>query len=192
MGAQVEPIDLVELLKTGRSGPIELGKSGRQVVRDLIDPDDLRADNHYVHHDVDSPWCIYGENCEFFFSPDFLLRHIKIIPHLPTFGLGGLMMTWNGGLDLRIGRHPATFAGSEPIEIHTLPRALRFFHEAGLTGPMGGGQERDISVRLLNGSREVELRYELQTLPVSGERNVVFEIDYFLAAVWIVDNNIPG
>ncbi|CAN7501930.1 hypothetical protein [Aminobacter sp. LjRoot7] len=190
MGAHVDPIDLVELLRTGRSGPVEFGKNDRQVIRDLIDADDLRADNHFAHNDISSPWCICGDNCEFFFSPDFRLRHIKLIPRMNMGGFGGLMMTWLGGLSLNLGRHPATLAGSQPIEVHSLPRALRFFHKAGLTGPIGGGEERDVSITLSNGSRELELRYELQTVPVSGDTNVVFEIDYFLAAVWIVDNSL--
>lgn len=190
MGAQVDPIDLVELLRTGRSGPIEFGKSDRQVIRDLIDADDLRADNHFSHNDISSPWCIYGDNCEFFFSPDFRLRHIKLIPRMDMGGFGGLMMTWLGGLYLDVGRHPATLAGSQPVEIHAFPRALKLLHQAGLTGPIRGGNERDVSITLSDGTRDLELRYELQTIPVSGDRNVVFEIDYFLAAVWIVDNNL--
>ncbi len=80
MAEPVKPIDLFELLATGRAGSIELDKSGREAIRGLIDPEDWRADNHFRHADTTSAWCTYGANCELFFSPDFRLRSIRVEP----------------------------------------------------------------------------------------------------------------
>jgi hypothetical protein len=190
----VEPIDLLELLTTGRAGPIELGKSSRETIRGLIDPEDLRADNHYRHGDTESAWCIYGANCEFFFSPDFRLRSIKVEPVFGRLQVGEMMMTWPGDLDIELGRYPATFSGSKPIAIHTLPKALQLLNkpEFEFKWTIGGGDERDIYIELAEGSRSLTLKYEVNTIPVDGAKNIVFEIDYFLATIFMVDRDVQG
>ncbi|RUU25875.1 hypothetical protein [Mesorhizobium sp. M6A.T.Ce.TU.016.01.1.1] len=194
MAEPVEPIDLLELLTTGRAGPIELGKSNRETIRGLIDPEDLRADNHYRHGDTASAWCIYGANCEFFFSPDFCLRSIRVEPVFGRLQVGGMMATWQGDLDIDLGRHPVTFAGSKPIAIHSLPKALQLLNKPELEfkWTIGGGDERDIYVEVAEGSRFLTLKYEVNTLPVYARANVAFEIDYFLATIFIVDRDVQG
>jgi hypothetical protein len=188
----VEPIDLLELLTTGRAGPIELGKSSCETVRGLIDPEDVRADNHYRHGDTESSWCIYGTNCEFFFSPDFYLRSISIEPVFGRLQSNGMMPTWYGDLDANVGRHPVTFAGRKPIDIHTLPKALQFLNKSEFKWTIGGGRERDIYIELAESSRILTLKYEVNTIPVDGANNIVFEIDYFLATIFMIDRKVQG
>jgi len=188
----VEPIDLFELVTTGRAGPIELGKSSRETIRGLIDPEDLRADNHYRHGDPESAWCIYGANCEFFFSPDFRLRSVSVEPVSGRLQVGGMMPTWHGHLDIDLGRHPAIFAGNKPIVIHALPKALQLLSKPEFEWTIKGGDERDVYVELTGGSRSLTLKYEVSSIPVDGEKNIVFEIDYFLSAVFLLDRNVPG
>ncbi|UVK56146.1 hypothetical protein DBIPINDM_002732 [Mesorhizobium sp. AR02] len=192
MAEPAEPIDLFELLTTGRAGPIELGKSSRETVRALIDPEDLRADNHYRHGDTHSAWCIYGATCEFFFSPDFRLRSISVEPVFGRLQSGGMMPTWYGHLDVNVGRHPVTFAGRKPIDIHTLPKALQFLNESEFKWTIGGGRERDIYIELAESSRNLTLKYEVNTIPVDRDKNVAFEIDYFLSTVFILDQAVQG
>ncbi|RNJ44188.1 hypothetical protein B5V01_29355 [Mesorhizobium erdmanii] len=192
MAESVEPIDLFELVATGRAGPIELGKSNRETVRSLIDTEDLRADNHYRHGDPESAWCIYGTNCEFFFSPDFRLRSISIEPVFGRLQPGGMMSTWHGHLDVDVGRHPAIFGGRKPIDIHTLPKALQFLNESEFRWTIGGGRERDIYIELADGSRILTLKYEVNTIPVDKDNNVAFEIDYFLSTIFILDQAVQG
>ncbi|QKC81069.1 hypothetical protein [Mesorhizobium sp. NZP2077] len=192
MAESVEPIDLFELVMTGRAGPIELGKSSREAVRALIDPEDMRADNHYRYGDSDSAWCIYGANCEFFFSPDFRLRSISIEPVFGRLQSGGMTPTWYGDLDVDVGEHPITFAGRKPIEVHTLPKALRFLNESEFKWTIGGGRERDVYIELAESSRILTLKYEVNTVPVDRDKNVAFEIDYFLSTVFILDQAVQG
>ncbi|MCV3211729.1 hypothetical protein OHD62_34830 [Mesorhizobium sp. YC-39] len=192
MADPVEPIDLLELLTTGRAGPIELGKSNRETIRGLIDPDDLRADDPYRHEDTTSAWCIYGANCEFFFGPDFRLRSIKVEPVFGRLQVGGMMTTWQGDLDIDLGRHPAIFAGSKPIAIHSLPKALQFLNKPEFRWTIGGGDERDVYIELAEGSRSLTLKYEVNAIPVDARANVAFEIDYFLATIFMVDRNVQG
>lgn len=192
MAEPAEPIDLLELLATGRAGLIELGKSNRETVRSLIDPEDLRADNHYRHGDTASAWCIYGPNCEFFFSPDFRLKSISLEPFHGGLVIGGTMATWSGNLELNLGRHSVIFAGSKPIAFHALPKALQFLNRAEFNWAIGGGDQRDIYIELSESSRLLTLKYEVKTIPVDGQANVVFEIDYFLASAFIVDRNVQG
>ncbi|MCZ8544122.1 hypothetical protein OOJ09_08030 [Mesorhizobium qingshengii] len=191
MAGPVEPIDLFELLTTGRAGPIELAKSSREAIRGLIDPEDVRADNHVRHGDDESAWCIYGANCEFFFSPDFRLRSISVEP---VFGRlqAGAMATWYGHLDVDVGRHPVIFAGTKPIEIHTLPKALQFMNKSEFKWAIGGGRERDVYIELAESSRILTLKYEVNAIPVDRNDNVAFEMDYFLSTVFILDRNVPG
>ncbi|MEI9422720.1 hypothetical protein O7A70_16260 [Mesorhizobium sp. Cs1299R1N1] len=192
MAEPTEPIDLFELVTTGRAGPIELGKSSRETVRGLIEPEDLRADNHYRHGDTDSAWCIYGRNCEFFFSPDFRLRSISVEPVFGRVQSGGTMPIWHGHLDVDVGRHPAIFAGTRPIAIHTLPKALQFLNEREFKWAIGSSGERDINIEIAESSRILTLKYEVNTIPVDGDKNVVFEIDYFLSAIFILDRDVQG
>ena len=192
MAESVEPIDLFELVTTGRTGLLELGKSSRETVRALIDPEDLRADNHYRHEDTDSAWCIYGRNCEFFFSPDFRLRSISVEPVFGRLQSGGTMPTWYGHLDVDIGRHPVTFAGRKPVAIHTLPKALQFLSKSEFKWTISGGRERDVYIELAESSRSLTLKYEVNTIPVDGDKHVVFEIDYFLSTVFILDQAVQG
>ncbi len=189
-GAQ--PIDLFELLMTGRTGPIELGKSSREVIRGLIDPEDLRADNHFRHGDATSAWGIYGANCEFFFSPDFRLKSISVEPVFGRLQPGGMMATWYGHLDVDVGRHPVTFAGTSPIAIYTLPKALQFLNKSEFKWAIGGGRERDVYIELAKSSRVLSLKYEVKAIPVDGKDNVAFEIDYFLSTVFILDQSVQG
>ena len=188
----IQPIDLLALLKTGRSGPIELGVMYRDAVRALIEPEDIRADNHFRHGDQTSPWCIYGANCEFFFSPNFRLRHIKLLPVRPLLQLGGEIARWTGKLELDAGSHPVNFGGAAPIELHALPDALVFLHKAKLSGPVGAELDRTITIELAEGPRRLTLGYEMTVLPVDGTKRVAHEIDYFLTAVWLVDESLPG
>ncbi|PSJ58682.1 hypothetical protein [Kumtagia ephedrae] len=188
----VEPIDLFLLLKTGQSGPMELGVMNRDAVRALVEPEDIRADNHFRHADPASPWCIYGINCEFFFSPDFRLRHIKLLPGRSFFGFGGEIVRWTGKLALDAGRHPVNFGGASPLELHALPDALAFLHKAELSGPVGAGLDRTITIELIDEPRRLTLGYEVAVLPVEGTKHVAHEIDYFLSAVWMVDESLPG
>lgn len=192
MAETVEPIDLFELVATGRAGPVELGKSSREAVRALIDPEDVRADNHYRREDTESAWCIYGRNCEFFFSPDFRLRSISVEPVFGRLQPGGMMATWYGHLDVDVGRHPVTFAGTSPIEIHTLPKALQFLNKSEFKWAIGGGRERDVYIELAESSRILTLKYEVNAIPVDGKDNVAFEIDYFLSTVFILDQAVQG
>jgi hypothetical protein len=188
----VEPIDLFELVTTGRAGPIEFGKSSRETVRGLIDPEDVRADNHYRHEDAESAWCIYGRNCEFFFSPDFYLRSISVEPVFGRLQSGGTMATWYGHLDVDVGRHPVTFAGTKPVAIHTLPKALQFLNKSEFKWAIGGGRERDVYIELAESSRILTLKYEVNAVPVDRNENVAFEIDYFLSTVFILDQAVQG
>lgn len=192
MAESVEPIDLFELVTTGRAGPLELGKSSRETVRDLIDPEDLRADNHFRHGDTESAWCIYGANCEFFFSPDFRLRSISVEPVFGRLQSSGTTATWYGHLDVNVGRHPVTFAGTKPIAIHTLPKALQFLNKSAFKWAIGGGRERDVHIELAESSRSLTLKCEVNTIPVDRDGNVAFEIDYFLSTVFILDQAVQG
>ena len=192
MAETAEPIDLFELVTTGRAGPVELGKSSRETVRGSIDPGDVRADNHFRHGDTGSAWCIYGTNCEFFFSPDFRLRSIRVEPVFGRMQPGGMMATWYGHLDVDVGRHPVTFAGTKPITIHTLPKALQFLNESEFKWAIGGGRERDVYVELAESSRILTLKYEANAIPVDRNENVAFEIDYFLSTVFILDQAVQG
>ncbi|MER9403861.1 hypothetical protein NKI36_07335 [Mesorhizobium caraganae] len=192
MAKTAEPIDLFELVTTGRAGPVELGKSSRETVRGLIDPEDVRADNHFRHGDTESAWCIYGTNCEFFFSPDFRLRSISIEPVFGRMQPGETMATWHGHLDVDVGRHPVTFAGTKPIAIHTLPKALQFLNESEFKWAIGGGRERDVYIELAESSRILTLKYEVNAVPVDRNENVAFEIDYFLSTVFILDQAVQG
>ncbi|RUV42381.1 MAG: hypothetical protein EOQ55_14625 [Mesorhizobium sp.] len=192
MAESAEPIDLFELLTTGRAGPIELGKSTRETVRGLIDPENVRADNYYRHDDAESAWCIYGRNCEFFFSPDLRLRSISVDPVFGRLRSGGMMATWYGHLDLDVGRHPVTFAGAKPIEIHTLPKALQFLNKSEFKWAIGGGRERDVFIELAESSRVLTLKYEVNAIPVDRKDNAAFEIDYFLSTVFILDQAVQG
>ncbi|AZO04102.1 MULTISPECIES: hypothetical protein [unclassified Mesorhizobium] len=192
MAETVEPIDLFELVMTGRAGPVELGKSSRETVRGLIDPEDVRADNHYRHEDTESAWCIYGRNCEFFFSPDFRLRSISVEPVFGRLQPGGMMATWYGDLNVDVGRHPVTFAGTSPIAIHTLPKALQFLNEGDFKWAIGGGSERDVYIKLAESSRVLTLKYEVNAIPVGGKNSVAFEIDYFLSTIVILDQAVQG
>lgn len=192
MAEPVETIDLFELVTTGRAGPIELGKSSRETVRDLINPEDLRADNHFRHGDTESAWCIYGANCEFFFSPDFRLRSISVEPIFGRMQSGGTMPTWYGYLDVDVGRHPVSFAGTKPIAIHTLPKALQFLNKSEFKWAIGGGRERDVYIELAESSRILTLKYEVNTIPVDRNENIAFEIDYFLSTVFILDQAVQG
>jgi len=36
------------------------------------------------------------------------------------------------------------------------------------------------------------LKYEVNTIPVDGDKHVVFEIDYFLSTVFILDQAVQG
>jgi hypothetical protein len=188
----VEPIDLFELVATGRAGPVELGKSNRDAVRGLIDPEDVRADNHYRHEDAESAWCIYGRNWEFFFSPDFRLRSISVEPVFGRLQPGGATATWYGHLDVDVGRHPVTFAGTRPIEIHTLPKALQFLNKSEFKWAIGGGRERDVYIELAESSRVLTLKYEVNAVPVDRNDNIAFEIDYFLSTVFVLDQAVQG
>ena len=192
MAETAEPIDLFELVTTGRAGSLELGKSSRETVRGLIDPGDVRADNHFRHGDTGSAWCIYGTDCEFFFSPDFRLRSISIEPVTAGLVSGGMMATWRGDFECNVGRHPAIFAGSKPIALHALPKALQFLNKPEFNWTIGGGNERDIYIELSEGSRYLTLKYAINTIPVDGDAKIVFEIDYFLAAVFLVDRDVQG
>jgi hypothetical protein len=188
----VEPIDLFELVTTGRAGPVELGNSSRDTVRSLIDPEDVRADNHYRHEDTKSAWCIYGRNCEFFFSPDFRLRSISVEPVFGRLQPGGMVATWYGDLNVDVGRHPVTFAGTSPIAIHPLPKALQFLNQSEVKWAIGGGRERDVYIELAESSRVLTLKYEVNAIPVDGKDNVEFAIDYFLSKVFILDQAVQG
>ncbi|RUW28270.1 hypothetical protein EN858_16845 [Mesorhizobium sp. M4B.F.Ca.ET.215.01.1.1] len=190
MAEAAETIDLFDLLKSGRAGPIELGESGREAIRGIIDPEDLRADNHYRHGDTTSAWCICGSNCEFFFSPDFRLRSISVEPIVGILQPGGMMPTWRGHLQVDLGRYPVTFAGSEPMAMHALPKALRFLNKKEFAWAIGGGEERDVYLELTESSRTLTLKYEVKTIPVQGDKNIVFEIDYFLSSV--IDQSVQG
>ena len=192
MAEPVEAIDLFELVTTGRAGPIELGKSSRETVRDLIDPEDLRADNHYRHEDAESAWCIYGTNCEFFFSPDFRLRSISVEPVFGRLQSNGTMPTWYGDLHVNVGRHPVIFAGRKPTDIHSLPKALQFLNESEFRWTIGGGRERDVYIELTESSRKLTLKYAVNTIPVDRDGNIAFEIDYFLSTTFVVDQAIQG
>ncbi|MGX5843287.1 hypothetical protein ACWGTI_21425 [Mesorhizobium sp. ArgA1] len=192
MAEPAPPIDLFELLTTGCAGPLELGKSSRETVRELIDAEDVRTDNHFRHGDTESAWCIYGTNCEFFFSPDFRLRSISIEPVFGRLQPSGMMATWHGHLDVDVGRYPVTFAGTKPIAICTLPKALQFLNESDLKWAIGGGRERDVYIELAESSRILTLKYEVNAFPVDGNENVAFEIDYFLSTVFIVDQAVQG
>ncbi|BCG85005.1 MULTISPECIES: hypothetical protein [unclassified Mesorhizobium] len=192
MAESVEPIDLFELLATGRAGPVALGKSSRETVRGLIDPEDVRADNHFRHGDTESAWCIYGANCEFFFSPDYRLRSINVEPVFGRLQPGGMMATWHGNLDVDVGRHPVTFAGTKPIAIHTLPKALQFLNRSEFKWTIGGGRERDIYIELAESSRNLTLKYEVNAIPFDGNGNIAFEIDYFLSTIFILDQAVQG
>ena len=142
--------------------------------------------------DATSAWCIYGTNCEFFFSPDFHLRSISIEPVVGKIQAGDTMATWPGDLVLDIGRHPAIFAGSKPITLHTLPKALQLLNRLEFGWTIGGGNERDIYIEFVEGSRRLTLKYEVSTIPVDGDKNIVFEIDYFLSSVFILDQSVQG
>ncbi|QKD06122.1 hypothetical protein [Mesorhizobium loti] len=192
MAETVEPIDLFELVTTGRAGPVELGKSSRETVRGLIDPEDVRADNHFRHGDTESAWCIYGTNCEFFFGPDFRLRSISVEPVFGRLRPGGMMATWHGHLDVDVGRHPVTFGGAKPIAIHTLPKALQFLNKSEFKWAIGGGRERDVYIELVESSRLLTIKYEVNALPVDRNENVAFEIDYFLSTIFILDQAVQG
>lgn len=192
MAETAEPIDLFELVTTGRAGPVEIGKSSRETIRGLIDPEDVRADNHVRHGDTGSAWCIYGTNCEFFFSPDFRLRSISIEPVFGRMQPGGMMATWHGHLDVDVGRHPVTFAGTKPIAIHTLPKALQFLNESEFKWAIGGGRERDVYIELSESTRILTLKYEVNAVPVDRNESVAFEIDYFLSNVFILDQAVEG
>jgi hypothetical protein len=189
---QAEPIDLFQLVTTGRAGPVELGKSSREAIRGLIDPEDLRADNHVRPGDTTSAWCIYGANCEFFFSLDFRLRSISIEPVFGRLQPGGMMATWYGHLDVDLGRHPVTFAGTSPREMYSLPKALQFLNKSEFKWAIGGGRERDVYIELAESSRVLTLKYEVNAVPVDKDGNVAFEIDYFLSTVFIVDQALQG
>ncbi|MFA6155494.1 hypothetical protein [Mesorhizobium sp.] len=190
MAETVEPIDLFELVMTGRAGPVELGKSSRETVRGLIDPEDVRADNHFRQGDSASAWCIYGTNCEFFFGPDFRLRSISVEPVFGRLQPGGMMATWHGHLHVDVGRHPVTFGGAKPIAIHTLPKALQFLNKSEFKWTIGGGRERDIYIELAESSRLLTLKFEVNALPVDRNENVAFEIDYFLSTIFILDQAV--
>ncbi len=192
MAEPAQPIDLFELLTTGRAGPLELGKSSRETVRELIDAEDMRADGHYRHGDTESAWCIYGANCEFFFSPDFRLRSISVEPSKAALALNSMMATWRGDFELNLGRHPTILAGNDPIAFHALPKALQVLNKPEFNWTIGGGDERDIYIELSEGSRYLTLKYEINTIPVEGDAKIVFEIDYFLAAAFLVDRDVQG
>ncbi|MFK0689140.1 hypothetical protein ACFX5Q_13180 [Mesorhizobium sp. IMUNJ 23033] len=102
------------------------------------------------------------------------------------------MATWRGDFELNLGRHPAIFSGSKPIALHALPKALQFLNKSEFKWRVGGGDERDIYVELAEGSRYLTLKYEVSTIPVDGNAKIVFEIDYFLTAVSIVDRDVQG
>lgn len=103
-----------------------------------------------------------------------------------------MMATWHGHLDVDLGRHPVIFAGSKPIAIHTLPKALQFLNKSEFKWAIGGGNERYIYIELTEGFRRLTLKYEVSTIPIDGDKNIVFEIDYFLSSVFILDESVQG
>jgi anti-sigma factor ChrR (cupin superfamily) len=103
-----------------------------------------------------------------------------------------MMAIWHGRLDVDLGRHPVTFAGTKPIEVHTLPKALQFLNKSEFNWAIGGGRERDVYIELAESSRILTLKYEVNAIPVDRNDNVAFEMDYFLSNVFILDQAVQG
>ena len=100
------------------------------------------------------------------------------------------MSTWHGRLNVDLGPHPVTFAGRRPIAMHTSPKALQFLNKSEFKWAIDGGDERDVYVELVESSRALTLKHEVNTIPVDGGKNVVFEIDYFLSSLFILDQSV--
>lgn len=184
-----QPVDLMELLNTGRSGPTGFGMR-REAVRSLIDAEDIKVDSRSGGNET-APWCIYGLGCEFFFDADHLLRHIKLIPRRPQISTGGSSV-WNGQFHLDVGRHPVNFAGTTPGAIENLPKALKTLHEREIIGRVGVDPISDaITITLQKDMIEMTLAYSVEALQILVADGQAFRVDYLLSAVWIIDNGHP-
>ena len=187
MSAGAECLDLLELCRIGHSGPLQLGKTGRDEIRALFDDGDITVDG--AVHAPYSAWSIYASGCEFFFNSRFRLKAFKLLPLLPKIGMGSGRLHWNGQFEIFLGQQRVKVSNKNGIDLLALPDALNAFRAMEDDWSIGGGDERDIYIEFHNSGRQLTFKYAIDSVPVAGERASAFEIDYFLSSIWFQDRD---
>ncbi len=177
-------IDIIELIETGGSSPIEMGVTQLDEVRVLYHPEETEVDGD--DHAPFSAWSIYAANEEYFFDDDLKLKAIKVHPSSTNIGVSGSAPTWTGQFELSVGGRDMTLAGMPAERIRLMRHALILLGAEKIGFAISGGEDRSVLIELSRKVWKSILKYEMTFTAIAVENEILTEVDYCLSSVWVL------